>query len=575
MMEQNKQAPEEKDRSGSLVRKIWGNNPRVSAMMVMVIVTLCFVLGFSKETMQNYEAVLRKGLGMESGEGCPAGWVSYRHDVVGVSFCYPGEWGDVKIEPKEPVTRLADLLEDHAGTEDGYRDSFLILFGNNEDIAIRVFNENYGGEKYAGDPTATGFVDNIGVLKETAKVCNYEKNYGYKGNFAVRIKETYAECGNGIKTVINDTQETSNERIDTSVLESFAYAQLSNGYFDHMLINLAYGDTVKLGTEYASIDSLLPVLGLEKGDFKKKEGDFTTFVRSITAFAPKAESRAEFAAAEGEDGRVTLIRRYYHLIESGRLGEAFTLKEDGGNFEDFAKTYEDAYVAEAHDFSDSGGDVFSFAVRYQDHNEPAKEYAVRMAVSGGKLRTISVEETAAESVSYGGYTALVAEKEGKEYLLLRKGKDETVVDAGSDYSAEAKAAGFGEKFSGLAFSADGRYLLYSSRDYEYGGSCVYDVEGKKGVMEIPGAEIGSGFGFTPDGRYFYFCTSAGMVGGDPGKVYTVPGFEQVFDAARGGSDKYLVHSCSYDEARKAIIFTATDPGEESLPKSVETEFEAK
>lgn len=558
--------PQAAHRSGSLARKILGKNPRTSAIMITIIVTLCLIFGFSKEAIQRYEDALRKGLGIGAEEGCPAGWVSYQHEVIGIGFCYPESWGNVRTEPKEPVTRLADLLEDYADGENEYRDSFLILFDNNEDITLQVFNENYNGERYAGDPAATGFTDNIGVLRETGAICDYEKDYSYKGNYEARIKETYAECGSGIKTAITDTQETSNERIDTSVLESLAYARLANGYFDHVLVDYVYGDTIKLGTEYGSIASMLPVLGMSEEQFGEKQDDFTAFAGSIEAFAPEERARAEFEPAEGEDERITAIRRYYYLIASGKLEEAYAMKSDGENYEDFSRSYEDALSARPYDFEDKGGNVFSFLLKYQDHNEREREYEVKMEASGGKLKTISVRDAAAGSVSYGEYSASVTEKEGRKYVILRKGEEETIVDEGSDYGAEAKAAGFGESFSGLAFSPDGRYLMYSSHDYEYLGSSVYDIEGKKSLMEIPGTKVGEGFGFTPDGRYFFFCASAGMIGGDPGKVYSVPGFEQVFDAAADGSDSYLANSCTYDAERKAIIFTASDTMDVSIPQ---------
>lgn len=540
--------------------------------MILIIVIICFAFSFSKETMRGHEDVIRKGLDIKAEGECPDGWMSYRHEVVGISFCYPAEWGSVKTEPKEPVTRLADLLEDYAASENEYRDSFIVLFDNNEDIALRVFNENYGGERYAGNPTATGFVDNISVLKENAAICNYEKNYAYKGNYEVRIKETYAECGSGIKTAINDTQEASNERIDTSVLESFAYAKLANGYFDHALINHVYGDIIKLGKEYDGIDAMLPDLGIGKEEFDREEDDFTAFVKSIKAFVPEERIHADFRAAEDEDGRITSIREYYYLIGSGRLEEAFAMNGDGGNYEDFVKRYEDAYVAEPYDFEDKGENMFSFSVRYQDHNEMEKEYPVKMEAAEGKLRTISVEESTDEQVFAGEYSASVAKRGEKEYVILRKGEEETIVDEGSNYSAEAKASGFGESFSDVAFSPDGRYLMYSSSDYEYLTSSIYDIVEKKIVMEVPGTEVGNSFGFTPDGRYFYLCASSGIYEGDAGKAFSVPGFEQVFDAKKDGGKSYLTNMCAYDAQRNAIIFTASDPVDESMAKSREAVF---
>ncbi len=564
--------PEGADRTGSLAKKILGKNPRVSAMMILAIVLFCFVFSFSKETMRNYEAALRRGLGMEAEGGCPAGWVSYRHEVIGIGFCYPAEWGNVKTEPKEPVTRLADLLEDYANGDNGYRDSFFILFDNNPDVRMRVFNENYAGERYAGDPAGTSFVDNIGTLKATAAVCNYEKNYGYKGDCDVRIKETYAECGNGIKTAINDTQETSNERIDTSVLESFAYAKLVNGYFDHAFAEYVYGNAIQPGKEYGGIDEILPDLGIGKEEFGRKEDDFTAFVKSIEAFVPGEKAPAEFKMVPGEDPRITLIRRYYHLIRSGNLEEAYALKSDQGSFEDFVSFYEDAYIAEPHNFEDKGENRFSFLMKYQDHNEREREYRVRMEAAEGEIRTISVEESTDEQVFAGEYSASVTERSEKEYVILRKGEEETIVDEGSNYSAEAKASGFGESFSDVAFSPDGRYLMYSSSDYEYLASSIYDIAEKKIVMEVPGTEVGNSFGFTPDGRYFYLCASPGIYEGDAGKAFSVPGFEQVFDAKKDGGKSYLTNMCAYDAQRNAIIFTASDPVDESIAKSREAVF---
>jgi hypothetical protein len=564
------------DSRSSLNGKIPGKNPRASAIMIFIIVISCFALGFSKETIKKYEDVFRRGkglLGIEAEDACPEGQTFYRHDVIGLSFCYPAEWGRVRMVPKETVTRLEGLLKDFAA-DSGYQNSFFILFDNNRKASIRIFNDAYEGAKYTGYPS-DGFVDDIGALKKSGNICDYKKDFHGWGNYEVRISEKYTDCSDGIKTAISDTQEFSNETIDGSVLESFAYKKLSNGYFDHMLLVYAYGDIIRVGKEYNSVESILPAIDLSEEDFNKEKKDFKTFVESIRTFAPQAPARNDFEAAEGEDARITLIRKYYYLLAAGKFEEAYALEFEGRKYEDFLRQYENVYAAEPYDFENAAGDEFSFLVKYQDHNEPEKEYRVRMAVIEGKLRTISAEELREEEVSFGEYTAYVAERGGSKHIILKKGEEEIIIAKGSDNDAEARAAGLGTSFSNIRFSPDGKYFLYDTSDDEFISGTLYDIENRRKIMEIPGTEKRNGFDFTPDGKYFFYCASAGSYGEDPGKVLLIPELQQVFDAAGSGSDGYMKNFCYYNQEKNAIVFTASDPIEEDLPASRETVFEVK
>lgn len=558
----------------TFIRKILGKSPFTSAVTIFFIVIVCLLLGFSKETIQRYEdAIIRKGqelLGIEEKNQCGEGWTFYQQDVIGLSFCYPREWGNVTL-PKEPVTRLEGLLD---GAYD--RNSFLIGFDKNDNASLQIFNEEYGGEKYSDGKTEQYYnADNIKKLRTDGNICEYKMDFDLAWEYGGSVSEPYAACDDGIKTAIVDTQEYFDRETHSALLQTSAYAKLQNGYFDHALVTYIYGSTGQLEQKFDNVDAFLTQAGKTQEDFAKEKVDFIIFAKSVKTFVPEKNVQAEFETVVGEDARVTAIRKYYWLLEGGKLQEAYAMKAEPGaeTYEEFSSQYKNVHVAKPSDIQNVGGDDFSFLVQYQDHNEPEVKYSVKMTVADGKLKTIAMEEFRGTTAAFGQYSASAVERNGKFYLTLKKGETETIVKEGKDYLAEAKAAGFGESFSDIKFSSQGNYLTYSTDDYEASSRTLYDVKNGKEITQVKGAFADS-FDVTPDEKYFYFCTSVGEGVYDiiPGKVYSLPDFQVAFDASGGEHDGYADHTCVYDRERKAIVFSSSGPNDANKPQQAGNTF---
>ncbi|MDD3190134.1 MAG: Ser-Thr-rich GPI-anchored membrane family protein [Candidatus Pacebacteria bacterium] len=277
---------------------------------------------------------------------------------------------------------------------------------------------------------------------------------------------------------------------------------------------------------------------------------------------------------EGDDSyglKIDIIERYYELLSSGDLAKAYAMRaEQDVSFEEFVKWYGEVEYAEPYDFQDLGGDTFYFFVRYKDEGEDENKYGVKMVISeNDKLSTIFVEEFMAENVISGEYETFSVKRGEGIYLIVKRDKEEVIVDKG-DYEFNEDHSNLVEikRFSRFEFSPKNDFLLYTMTGYEWNVGKVYDIKGKKEVLSIVGAVLGENFGVTPDEKYIYACTSAGFSGGNPGEVYSVPDFKRVFEAAQSWGG-YMDSECEYNQEEDAIIFTLNGPCREDGTNSPE------
>jgi hypothetical protein len=368
-------------------QKTVGGKPIFTIISVFVIVILCLLLSFSKETIQHYQdAFVKKGqdlLGLSGAGPCEAGWSFYEQDVIGVSFCYPQEWGKVILEPKNPVTRLTGLLDEFGEEGSSSRNRFSLRFEENPKISFNFFNDKYGGEFYPNSYAEKyGYVDNIDKLKGSAKVCEYKLDFNHTWEYEGRINETFAECDGTVKTAIIDRQEYFEKEVHSAQLKSFAFRKLQNGYFDNLLISYTYGSTMQSEEKFANIPALLGTISVSPEDYARQQSDFRKLVAGMKTFLPPKAPEPVFLESEADDARTYPIRRYYYLIQAGKLSEAYLLKAEEGreSYEEFVKHYKDAYMAAPYGFQDKGGDSFYFFFDYEDHNEPKETYGVQMTV---------------------------------------------------------------------------------------------------------------------------------------------------------------------------------------------------
>ncbi|MDD3006481.1 MAG: hypothetical protein PHX30_02785 [Candidatus Pacebacteria bacterium] len=563
------------------IQKILGKSPFTSAVIIFFIVISCLLLGFSKETIQRYEdIIIRKGqelFGTQEKIPCEDGWIFYKHDVIGISFCHPEEWGNVITEPKESVTRLDGLLDEFTSEENYYYNSFSIGFDKNESVSLRLFNESYGGERYPNSNAVRyGYVDNITDLKTSGDVCDYKMDFNYVWEQEGKINETCPICDEGIKTTIVDKQERFGKEVYSDMLESFAYLPLNNGYFNHVLSTYTYGSTVQLEQKFDNIDMFLSQVKRTKEDFEKEKASFTVFAKSFKAFVPEKKVQAAFETPSGEDARVIAIRKYYYLLEGGKFEEAYTMKaEDGkGTYEEFLSQYKDVNIAQPYDFKNIGGDDFYFLVRYQDHNKLETKYGIKMAIADGKIKTTFVEHFRGDEVTSGAYSAFAVERGKRSYLILKKGEVETIVDEGdAQYDSDFSNLDKVKRYTEIKFSPSGNYLLFTYTGYEWSASHIYNINSGKLSEGFLGSQVSDNFDVTPDEGYFFVCRPGGFDSTLPGEVYALPSVEKVFEAAPG-NEAYVDSSCGYDADQKAVIFSLSSPyPEDTEPKSKEVKFE--
>ncbi|MEA1937141.1 MAG: hypothetical protein U9N04_03450, partial [Patescibacteria group bacterium] len=149
----------------------------MAVILIIGIVAVFGILGYFKTIPKNgyktteiaEKPIIKKEI------KCPENWKEYKHDIVGIKFCYPEEWGRLTTSPKSEITRIEDVVSEFDSEHNRNYNSFFIEFENNKNISLRFFNEQYGGEYYPNSYAyAHGYVDNIPLLKSTGDICKYK-----------------------------------------------------------------------------------------------------------------------------------------------------------------------------------------------------------------------------------------------------------------------------------------------------------------------------------------------------------------------------------------------------------------
>lgn len=547
------------------------NWERVIVMTLLILTIVASIFGFSYfyflSTLENDLSVNGVSFPLDfqnDSKGCGDNHVFYKHDVVGISFCYPSEWGEVVVEPKSNITSLEGLVDEFDDEDNYYLGSFLFSFSKNQDISMRFFNDKYKGQKYPNaNAYAYGYVDNIDELKRSGDICEY--CIDFETEYQSKMRENDGECNDGIKTVVIENEEHFDKVLYQTSLHSFAFEKLNNEYFNNLLIDYNHGSAGQRESRFDNIDALVSGMGKTKDDFKKEQFEFAGFVTSIKTFVPKLKTKEAFQEVDGEDLRITAIRKYYWFLSNGEFDKAYAMKLESSreSFEIFLDNYQNIYSAKSYDFKNISGDTFKFYVDYQDINKPLDKYEVTMEIIDGKLKTVFSEKLVGDIARSGEYLAFSSEREGKSYVILKKGDQETIVDQGDvQYTEDFSNLGDVKSFSNINFSKDGSYLFYSMYGYEWSRGYVFDIANSKIVLDLEAAHFGENFNLTPDEDYLYYCLGNGMTEGVPGQVYSLPGFEKVFDVPVNVGD-YMNYECRYDNVQKSIIFTMSNSYEEN------------
>ncbi len=528
--------------------------------------------------------------------GCAQGWSEYRQDVLGIEFCYPEEWGTPTTNPVENITRISNMTETFNAQNTFYENALNVIFEKNDKVRLKIFNDQYNGmgQENTNAPYIyyeSGSTDDVVLLKNGGSICDYRIGYNYRYNPEMRsdvLSVIYSDCSNGIRTVLTEDEEffdfNNIGTLYTYDLRLLSFKKLANGYFDNVLVSRSVDRASQIKEELATIDDFFNgrkttkveggVPAKTKEQFNQEQKEFEMFINSIVAFKPVPESKAEFKQIPNEDPNITTIRKYYWLIETGMIDNAYAMYEDKvtTSKEGFKKWYWNTLKAEPFDFKKIEGNTYEFYVRYQDHNSPEKKFRVTMEVSGDIIKTKFIEEYLSEVVAFSNMNSYAAKRGDKNYLILNKNGKEIIVDQGeADYNESYDNIGGVKYFHDPKFSPNGNYLTYSMTGWEWMVGYIYDIKNDKKIEGTAAADLGSTsqFDFTADEKNFYMCSSAGMASGPGGKIYSVPGFNVEYDVLTDPrNDKFMTVICSYDKNNNSILFSL---GEYMERDSVQTD----
>ena len=542
----------------------------VITLILIVISGVAFgVFGYILINLELKNVSLERivGLTIRDKPKCQEDWKEYKHDIIGMEFCYPEQWGEPTTSPKSETTRLEDVVSEFNEHNVSYN-SFFIDF-KNKDISLRFFNEQYGGEHYPNSAAyAYGYADNISLLKSTGNICEYKidfnKDWKYKGEF----NEVYDNCENDIKTTVIEKTQFFDQALYIYTLKSFAYKKPVNGYFDNLLIELKHGWTKQAPEQLFTLSQFLNGMEKSEDQFQREKDEFVSFANSIETYQPIHRTFQEFEVIKGEDPQITVIRKYYWFLLNNKIKEAYEMRSDRTElaYETFQDWYKNLYFIEPYDFKSMNPNEYEFYVKYQDHNRPKTKFRVKMFVNEGVIKTLSSDEILSDEVSFGEYSAYVIKRGDNNYMILSKNGEEIIIDQGvANYDSEYANLGKVKHFHSPEFSPKGNYLTYTMTGWEWSVNYVYDIKEKA----IKYSESHNVSGFTSDEKYFYTCSSVGMITGAGGTVYSVPDFEIEFDALNDldGYDCFEV-KCEYDKNSGNIIFTLSDyEGNERKQKS--------
>lgn len=493
----------------------------------------------------------------------------YRNEVLGISFSYPGEWGDASVEPNNYITDLESFIEQATKNADNlYYGSLAIVFSKMPDVEIRMYDETVPGEDYPNYGRS-----DFSRLKESRSICDYSVSVA-QGKFdKSSVAEIYNDCSGGIKTyIVKETQYFDPDKyfgsqkgpgyVYSYALAQAAFFEAQNGFYDNILIKYSPNFFSQIKETRVAPDDFFKKdfypdkqrRQISKESYMNESGEFKDFVGSMSFFAPPERTIAPFSAPDGEDPDVTLIRRYYYHIETGNLDAAYTsLGKNAPGRPDFDSRYAKTYKARATDIKKIGDGSYQFLVDFQLQNTEPELYRVTSTVSGGKIIPASSEKITSPFVFSGNKYAFAKEEKGSRHVIVYDGKEE--VEVAEDKNGKPTENTFFEK---VRFSPQGNYLMYDRIAWEYFEAALYDINNRKNIdLDAPYSKLD----FTPDEKYLFYCGASEVGGTFTGGVLKAPDF--IFDGelcplCALKQTGYRQIDCDYDDSRKEIRFTASD-----------------
>src|SRR3989338_5544085 len=458
--------------------KKWYQHKALLAVPVLVILGASFwYFGGNKnilclagiEGLCNKEQGKQPNPGNQTKKDLPEGWKEYRHEVLGLSFGYPPEWGEIDAYNNNNITNL-ELLNKQYGDSTSITNKSISFGFSKSGPRIEIFSQK-GGPTYLSPPY--GPIDNLTSLTQTSNGCDYKINY-QSGD---RLQEIFSYCSEGAKVAGTEQEQPFNPSsfspgtipangiLYTYNLKYFGFKHLQNGSFDYLLTTYTATSTRQqanrlTGQEFLNLASV-------KNNSYPNFSEFTSFVNSFEAFPPPARQNPAFDIPAGEDLNITLIRRYYYLLLTGQLKEAYQLLQNPALLEDkfIAETRVKIYQVKPRDFKKLSPNRYEFWIDYQEQNDALKEQRAVVSIINGKIQQDLLETLTSKVAELGSTTAYGASRCDRSIVVIRQGDNETIIDsAPNDFDKTLETLIFYD----VAFSPKGNYIIYRAGGWEWG-----------------------------------------------------------------------------------------------------------
>ncbi len=324
---------------------------------------------------------------------CQDGWTHYKHDILGIEFCYPeNEWGKVSTEPISNITNLKKLIAESSyyNSEESKSNSYynLIKFefensGYPKTFEIRLLKNTTNLEDCANCDK------NITNLRTTKNICKYSLNNSEKN-----IQEVYNNCQNNIKTTITEKSDlfTSSWKYSYS-LSLFSFINLDNNYFDDAVIEYTFNCTQQLDTK-ANINSIDDFFALQnspidQNNFNSTRSNFEKFIKSIKIFKPSTDFSQYKADMSNLSGDAQIIANYYWLLTTKDFENAYKINTEGLSYQKFLDKYKNLYAVTPFNFQMTGDKKYRFLLKYQGQNTDIKNYQIEAQIKNSQFTITS------------------------------------------------------------------------------------------------------------------------------------------------------------------------------------------
>lgn len=526
----------------------------------LIVIAILIVLAVVVSCVPSTDLVneVNKNDSIISTQPVPAGWKDYKNDVLGLSFSYSPEWGDISTYPSENITDLKTLRDK---SDNSFNPSLNINFNKNTNVnfptaapQVTIWSPKYGGLQYNG--AGMGRVDNLLNLAESDSSCSYKISYQSIDS----LQEIYNSCLNGVKvSVIEQTQYFNpanfggtvppNGILYTYSLNYYGYKHLQNGEFDYLLTFYTATSTHQQPA-HLTAEEFLNKAGIKNNNYPNLV-EFTTFVHSLKSYSPPVVETSPFTVPENEDPNITLIRKYYYQIATGQLNEAYgRLISPNFSQEEFNETYQNTYKIQPRDFKKLSENNYEFWIDYQGHNREAEQHRLIVQIINSKIKQELFDVLTSSIATFGNMAVYGASRGEESIVVLRQNGIDSIIDlAPNNFDKTLETLIFVD----VSFSPQGNYIMYVGGGWEWAYLRIYDIKNKKLALETSG-----GHGeFSPSESIYFFCEANEMSGNYAATVYKVPEFSVKVDLLKQHSEElknFWNITCSADEKNRLIHF---------------------